>query len=292
MTSSAAHCSIRQFEGFAIYVLRTAAIEIAVVPELGAKIISLRNLRTQREWLWRPKDSLELFKNSPQDDFSASTLVGIDECLPTIAPCTWRGRLLPDHGEVWSCPWVVDQTEWQRGTLRTSIKLEKSPFEFERTLQLRKDYLQFDYKLSNLAAMEEHFIWAIHPLLRLMEGDELELPESTRSLFNGKVWIDAVATASPQNECFKAFAHPVREGRAAIKNSVQGDWLEFTWDADTNNALGLWLTRGGWHGHHHFAIEPTNAAHDSLAVAAGLQHGGVIAGCASTGWQLSIRLGP
>src|SRR5580658_621771 len=147
MTSSTAHCSIRQFAGFLVYVLRTAAVEIEVVPELGAKIISLKNLRTQREWLWRPKDKLELFKNLPQDDFSASTLVGIDECLPTIAPCSWRGLQLPDHGEVWSRPWVVEQSAWQQGILKTSIKLENSPLEFERTLRLREDQLQFNYKL-------------------------------------------------------------------------------------------------------------------------------------------------
>ncbi|HEV7928379.1 MAG TPA: hypothetical protein VGR14_23705 [Verrucomicrobiae bacterium] len=291
MTSST-HCSVRQFEGFLVYVLRTAAVEIAVAPELGAKIISLKNLRTQREWLWRPKDKLELFKNSPQDDFSASTLVGIDECLPTIAPCLWRGRQLPDHGEVWSRPWVVEQSAWQNGILKTSIKLENSPLEFERALQLREDHLQFDYKLFNLAAMEERFIWAIHPLLRLAEGDKLVLPESTRALFDGNDWIDSVVSRTPQNKCSKVFAHPVREGTAAIQNNVQGDRLEFTWDPEVNNALGLWLNRGGWHGHHHFAIEPTNANHDSLAIAAGLQCCGVIAGNASTAWQLSVRVGP
>jgi galactose mutarotase-like enzyme len=292
MTSSTAQSSTRQCEGFLVYVLRTAAVEVAVVPELGAKIISLKNLRTQREWLWRPKDKLELFKNSPQDDFSASTLVGIDECLPTIAPCSWRGRQQPDHGEVWSRPWVVEPSAWQQGIIKTSIKLENSPLEFERTLQLREDHLQFDYKLLNLSAMEERFIWAIHPLLRLTEGDQLELPASTRALFNGEGWIDAVASATPQNKCCKTFAHPVRDGTAAIKNNVQGDRLQFTWDAGANNTLGLWLTRGGWHGHHHFAIEPTNANHDSLAAAAGLQRCGVIAGSGSTGWQLSVRVGP
>jgi hypothetical protein len=255
-------------------------------------MISLKNLRTQREWLWHPKEKLELFKNSPQDDFSASTLVGIDECLPTIAPCSWRGRQLPDHGEVWSRPWVVEPSAWQHGILKTSIKLEKSPLAFERTLQLREDQLQFDYKLFNLAAMEERFIWAIHPLLRLTESDELELPESTRALFNGEAWIDSVTSAIPQQKCCKAFGHPVREGTAAIKNRNQEDRLQFIWDPAANNTLGLWLTHGGWHGHHHFAIEPTNADHDSLAIAAGLQRCGVVAARASTAWQLSVRVSP
>jgi galactose mutarotase-like enzyme len=291
VNASTTHCCIREFEGFAVYVLRNQAIEAAVVPELGAKIISLKSLRTQREWLWHPGDKLDLFKNSPGDDFSASTLVGMDECLPTIAPCSWRGRQLPDHGEVWSRPWVVEQSAWQHGILKTSIKLENSPLEFERTLQLREDHLQFDYKLFNLAAMEERFIWAIHPLLRLTDGDELELPESTRALFNGEAWVDSVASAIPQKKCCKAFGHPIQEGTAAIKNQIQGDRLQFIWDPAANNTLGLWLTRGGWHGHHHLAIEPTNADHDSLAIAAELQRCGVVAAGGSTRWRLSVRAG-
>jgi hypothetical protein len=84
--------TIRLFQNFAVYILNNGEVELAVVPELGAKIISLKNLRTGREWLWHPMGGLELFKNQAGDDFSTSPLVGIDECLPTIAPCSWQGR--------------------------------------------------------------------------------------------------------------------------------------------------------------------------------------------------------
>ena len=288
MTNSTTHCGIRQFEGFAVYVLRSETLEVAVVPELGAKIISLKNLRTQREWLWHPKEKLELFKNSAQDEFCSSPLVGIDECLPTIMPCSWRGRQLPDHGEVWHAPWTVDAQAWQQGMLRTNIKLERSPFIFERVLQLQGGRLQFRYKLSNLEAMNESFIWAIHPLLRLVDGDEVELPKSTRTLLNGESWVDAVTTAMPEGKCCKTFASPVREGWAAIKNNTNGDRLQFNWNPSENDTLGVWLTRGGWHGHHHFAMEPSNANHDSLAVAAGVQRCGEIAGGCSATWEISI----
>ena len=59
-----------------------------------------------------------------------SPLVGADECLPTIAPCSWRGRELPDHGEVWNVPWAVDPEALENGILKTSVRLEISPFEF------------------------------------------------------------------------------------------------------------------------------------------------------------------
>jgi hypothetical protein len=58
------------------------------------------------------------------------------------------------------------------------------------------------------------------------------------------------------------------------------------------NTLGLWLSRGGWHGHHHFAIEPTSGNHDALAVAAGGKYCGNRAAHAALAWNLSLHVGP
>ena len=103
--------------------------------------------------------------------------------------------------------------------------------------------------------------------------------------------MDAVATAMLKDQCAKTFAYPVKDGRAAIRNQTGGDRLEFVWDAEENNALSLWLTRGGWHGHHHFAIEPTNADGDSLAVAAARKHCGTVAGTVRPAGGLCLRVG-
>ncbi|MEI9960442.1 MAG: hypothetical protein WDM76_04705 [Limisphaerales bacterium] len=83
----------------------------------------------------------------------------------------------------------------------------------------------------------------------------------------------------------------VNEGLVAISNSETGDRLEFEWNPTENNVLGLWLTRGGWHGHHHFAMEPTNADDDSLAVAAARKYHGKVGGHSSVTWQLRLRIG-
>lgn len=282
---------IQRVQGFAVHTLRSGRAALAVVPELGARMISLKDLQTQREWLWHPGEHLELFKNQPHDAFSESPLAGMDECLPTILPCAWRGRKLPDHGEVWSRPWKVDMDAWEQGILKTSIRLEPSPFVFERTIELQEREIHLNYKLSNLSGKEEHFLWAAHPLLRLAAGDRLELPGSTRRLLNGAAWVDDVISgAAPQN-CAKAFAHPVSEGWAIVKNDLTGDRLEFIWDSLQNSSLGLWITRGGWHGHHHFAIEPSNADHDSLATASGRNRCGIVAGNSSVNWQLTLRVG-
>ncbi|MEY2466147.1 MAG: hypothetical protein QOD03_668 [Verrucomicrobiota bacterium] len=283
--------SVRQQQGFKVYVLNNEEVELAVVPELGAKIISLKNLRTGREWMWHPADGLKLFWNRPGDDFSRSPLVGADECLPTITPCSWQGRDLPDHGEVWSAPWKVDSAAWENGILKTSVRLKISPFEFKRTIELVENEIRVGYQLNNLSARDEAFVWAIHPLLRLQAGDQLELPTATRTLLNGATWVDAVETVIPEKKSAKIFAAPVSEGLAAISNQTTGDRLEFAWNSAENNTLGLWLTRGGWHGHHHFALEPTNADTDVLTLAAGQNRCGVVAASNFVTWQLSLRVG-
>jgi hypothetical protein len=234
---------------------------------------------------------LKLFRNRAGDAFSQSPLTGADECLPTIAPCSWEGHELPDHGEVWNVPWKVDPEALESGILKTSVRLEISPFEFERAIELRGNEIRINYQLNNYSAAERPFLWAIHPLLRLQLGDQLELPASTRALLNGATWVDAVAAAIPEKTFAKIFAKPVSEGLAAIGNPATGERLEFEWSPEENDTLGLWLTRGGWHGHHHFAIEPTNADNDVLALAAEQGHCGVVAAGNFTTWQIRLRLG-
>ena len=52
--------AVRQQQGFEVYELNNEEVELAVVPELGAKIVSLKNRRTGREWMWHPPDGLKI----------------------------------------------------------------------------------------------------------------------------------------------------------------------------------------------------------------------------------------
>ncbi len=283
---------VRLEQGFEVYVLGNGALEIAVVPELGAKVISLRNRRTGREWMWHPPGELQLFRNRLGDDFSHSPLVGADECLPTVAPCYLHGRELPDHGEVWNAAWQVNRRAWKEGALVTSLDLPVSPFSFERTIELRDRQVRFGYTLRNRGRLEEQFLWAFHPLLGLQPGDRLRMPATTRALLDGEPWIDAVDSVIPDGGFSKVFAGPLVEGVAGVDNQQTGDRLWLEWNPAENNTLGLWLSRGGWHGHHHLAVEPTNGAPDPLAVAAAQERCGAIPASGSKTWSFTLRVEP
>ncbi len=282
---------VRTTQNFKVYTLSNKEVQIAVVPELGAKIISLKNLQTGREWLWHPRNELTLFRNRLGDDFSQSPLAGIDECLPTIAPCQWQGRGLPDHGEIWSTSWSVDSAAWENVILQTTNRLKLSPFLLQRSVALEGSAVRLNYQLDNVGNSDEAYLWALHPLIRLQAGDRLDLPSSTRLLLNGEEWLGDLDRGAPHGTCSKLFASPISEGLAAVQNEMTGDRLEFQWNPSENNTLGLWHSRGGWHGHHQFAIEPSNGEPDSLALAGPKKRCSILQAGASAQWQIALKVG-
>lgn len=279
-------------DGFETFVVRTAGVEVAVVPKLGAKVVSLRNLRTGREWLYHRRARLKLFSNKPGNNFSSSTVAGWDECLPTIAPCQWQGHVIPDHGEVWSVPWELDEADWRHGVIRTSVRLPVSPLQFVRTIELQDNILNIDYSLINLSEILQEFLWAMHPLLALQEGDELELSAETRRLLQNQPWVRSLKFDENSAGCAKAYAGPLQQGCAGVLNNSSGDCLSFSWDSAECNTLGIWLTRGGWYGHHHLALEPANGATDALSVAAESKRCGRIAPHGEKRWNVQIEVAP
>ena len=123
----------------------------------------------------------------------------------------------------------------------------------------------------------------MHPLIAIEPGDRLVLPadierlhvETTAGLPGStpeSSWewpspapgmhLDRPTLARKVNA--KLFAGPLRDGAAAIRNPITGAGIEFRWNAHENPWLGIWLTRGGYRGFHHIAIEPANGCGDAI----------------------------
>jgi len=295
-------------QGFAVVGLRTAAVELAIVPALGGRVISIRSRRTGREWCWHQPRPDWLWANKLHDDFDTSPQAGVDECVPSVARCEWRGRSIPDHGEVWFQNWGLDPAELAAGRLHSVVRLPISPFVFTRTIRAdASDVFIFEYTLTNTGSATEPFVWSLHPLFNIYPGDRLELPAGVRSLrLNGGLgtpisfgdtWaypepfpgvrLDRLEVPGMPQGCVKGFAGPLQAGRAALVNDASGDRLELRWDAQVTPHLGLWLNRGHG-GFHHVALEPTNGAPDSLAAAVeAWKHYGAVAAGGTTRWSIS-----
>ena len=301
-----------RLQGFALVGLRTASAELGMVPALGGRIVSLRSLRTGRQWCWhRPRPDW-LWHNQPGDDFGSGPQAGVDECVPSVAACQWQGRAIPDHGEVWAQPWTLDAAALARAQLSATVPLTVSPLLFQRSIRAdAAGGFVFDYQVRNTGGAAEAFLWSLHPLFTLLPGDRIELPAEVdhlrlngglgdRPIALGDVWsypepwagirLDRLEVPGTPRGCVKGFTSALDEGWAALCNDVSGDRLELRWDARLIPFCGLWLNRGHA-GFHHVALEPCNGAPDSLAdaVTRWKQFATVPAGGA-LGWSVTWRL--
>ena len=235
----------RRENGFDVVGLANDDVAVEIVPTLGSRLLSLRDRRSGHDWMWRPEDKRPLVQHPVGRPFECSSLAGADECLPTVDPCQWEGRDLPDHGECWASAWTLDAAAFAAGRLATSLALPLSPFRFERTIALEGPCVRMAYRLTSLSVRPERWLWAFHPLYSVFPGDRLELP--------GK----SAALECAEGSCAKAF-YPAAEGRVALIRA-SGISLTTTWSPSELPWLAVWITRGGWHGHHHLALEPTVA---------------------------------
>ena len=143
--------------------LNSHSWELEVLPERGGRITSLR-LRG---------DEL-LDQGIGVDDPSASDFVvggaqGWDEMVPNVEAF----GLLPDHGEAWRVPWVVE--EQGPSSVVMSCRGRVLPFELRRRIEVG-ERVRVDYMYRN-AGTELHLAyWCAHPLFRFEEGMEIAVP--------------------------------------------------------------------------------------------------------------------
>ena len=264
--------------------LENDRMRVLVEPAYGARVTSLLDKRSGREWIAQGQPS----PNTGEDaEYAGAEAVGWDECFPTVTPWdasrTAWARKLRDHGDLWGRPFVVEQQT------PTALRLSYADpqFRFTRELRLGGVSLIARYQVENRTDASLPYLWALHGLLTVTDADSIELPgveavsatylslgdkfrsvpELAWSKPNG-VLPFTLDKVQPASSVFagkfyaKVPSHTARVGQA-------GQWLDLSWDQGIEQ-LGIWLTYGGWPGpggHHEIALEPTNAAADTLGEA-------------------------
>src|SRR4051794_34382554 len=88
-------------------VMESDLMRAVVLPEQGARIVSLIHRPSGRDALWSPPGFRALPPPTYGMAYSDHPAVGIDECLPNIWADRFNGADLPDHGEAWTVPWEI-----------------------------------------------------------------------------------------------------------------------------------------------------------------------------------------
>lgn len=284
-------------------------LRVVVAPAYGARVTSLLDKSTGREWMAPGGFS----PNTGEDAvYLAAEAVGWDECFPTVAPWDARhtawGRTLRDHGEIWgrTCDLLSNSAT------AVSTRYADRQFSFERSLRLNGPRLIADYSLANVDNVPLQYLWALHALLAVTEGDRIEIGTvdiaaatylsrdgnsfSTPSLnWPGPnlVWPEMLNQVQPASSkrAVKLYASGVRGGRAAIGQGTQ--WLRIDWDESIDD-LGIWLNFGGWPvpgKMHHVALEPTSAPVDHLGQALQRPNPATIEAGESRTWTVTFSVG-
>jgi galactose mutarotase-like enzyme len=322
------HLSETVVQGFGALTVDNGTVSFTMAPELGGKITSIRDLRTDREWLWTnprlPYRKVEYGTSYVREGDTG----GWDECFPTVAACSyplepWRGLEMPDHGELWSQAWQVEVLDAgaDRGLgVRTRVDGVAIPYTFERIVSLKpgSDTLRFDYRARNTANSEVGFIWSAHPLFAIEPGMCVLLPDdaammaylgvpstlvSTEKEYRwpprfkvngGELDLTRLPDASA-GVAFKLWSQPLPEGWATLA-APDGE-LRFAFDPESLPQVGVWFNAGAWSGsggepYYNLALEPCIGAQDSLEEAVErYEEYGTLPACSAREWWLEVRLG-
>ena len=310
------------WHGYASLKLESAEISLIVVPQTGARIVSLFDKAAGYEWLVAPEQS-HPFRDLPYGTpYNPNNTGGWDEMLPTIVatgypvPGALKDIVLPDHGEVWTLPWDDAGSTDER--IRLSVTGLALPYRFTRTLSLTgaSDVL-IDYEIANLSAEPLAYLWTAHPQFACEPGAKIMLPAEVTEVVNvlplewGEEWGPVGThnawpvmrapdgTALPQDTVGRPERHRGRKfylppdrpiGRAGIYQPGAGCRLSLAWNPLTLPYCGVWIDEGCLNQVSDVAIEPATGYYDDLALA---WHNGRISQLAAgsqASWQLAVRL--
>jgi hypothetical protein len=283
-------------------VLCNDEIELALIPEFGARVVALIDRQTGRDWIAaRPA------KGSPEGDavFGGDSATGWDECFPTVASCTLPdGRRLRDHGDLWGRAWIV--SDLSERAVTTSF--ENQSFRFTRSLSLDGPAVSCLYLVENLQEEKFDYLWAMHLLLAVSESDHIELPEGVAFQFTFRsdagslqagFWPGAGTFALNNVQPASArYAAKLQFDEATAGGTRIGDEtgsLRVSGSGPFASSLGLWLCYGGWpaaFGVHQIAIEPTSAPADDLLAARKMARSVSVPARGNVAWQTRLEVEP
>jgi galactose mutarotase-like enzyme len=308
------------WHGLSAWALESELLRTVILPELGAKLVSLLDKRNQLEWLVNP--GLRPIKPVPYgSSFEEQDMSGWDEMFPTIVACAYPvqgekfGTLLPDHGEVWTQHWVREPAG--PGRLRLSVEGTALPYRLIRTLEYSAAAtLNMHYEVQNLGTQSMPYIWAAHPQFACGEGANILLPSQVTEVCNTIPaawgwgdpetrfnWPEAVSVESQPvrldrtgpaslHQARKFFVLPeTRVGWAGLVRQPSGDWLRLDWDPAEIPYLGIWVDEGALNHTTVTALEPTTGFYDGLDVACEKNQVTILEPGATHAWTLTVRTG-
>jgi len=244
---------------------------VYILPEMGGKITNIIRKSSGTEFLKQSDQELtQIQLPNYGQEFLPPYAAGFDDCFPTVSPCSISldGEIinLPDHGELWTSGWEVEQSG---PGMKLTTYGKSLNYRFSKYIRLDGDSLIIRYRVENLSDTTIPFIWSSHPLLNVDPEDELILPpEMNEVLVDGMTeeeigqfgdrlsWSDLKSGLLPFDPSVvqpvetgfagKFFSEKLQTGIAGIYRKQTDESLLFQFDTAEIPYLGIWLCYGGW----------------------------------------------
>lgn len=296
--------------------LQTAHLSVKFLPELGGKMISLMRSESGREFLLQPPE--RPYRGATYGaNFEEYDTSGFDECFPSVSACEYPGSdtVVPDHGELWSVPW---QYEISDESLSLMTSGSRFPYIFSKRVSLDGPEVVLAYKVESLSDKPFKFLWSAHPLLAVIPGCQIVLPDEVNELFvnwshndrlgkfgdtcgwpfaRDRYGVESNLAEVQSREAKiadKLFTDRLSDGYCAVYYPESDESIVFQFDTASVPYLGLWICQGGWpspdRGHLTLALEPCSGRPDSLAEAAKREECQVLPPRETKSWQVRIQV--
>ncbi len=268
-----------RLHGLRLLQLENEWLSLSILPEVGAKILTLYDKTGNRQILWEnPRIRPQTY---PIDaNFDNYWCGGWDDAYPTADACIHAGEPFPNLGELRSLQWQVDELTPSKTVLTAYGPI--SAIHAAKTIWLSGQVLHMSFLVKSLSPIPLDFMWGTHPAFAVEAGTRLIIPARTCLVaqsnhpslgspgdqynwpnINGTD-MSLVPNISAGINCGH-YATDLEDGWFAIETRGQGILFEFPLETCPN--LWMWLVYGGWRGYHHAVIEPWTGYPVNLAQA-------------------------
>ena len=227
--------------------------DLVVVPELGARIVSLSDA-TGHEWLVQPHGHRVRRETG---EFTSVPPYGWDEMMPSIDRCTVQGSDTGDHGAAWNAPWRVAGSS-------LAIDDRGGRYTFAREVSPSPSGFVLNYEV--IAHETVDVLWAPHPLIHMPQGAHFRVDEAASWVRVDDQSLQPVEAIMLPSDL--ATGHSRKFYSNSPLDSVRirdaEHCLELAWDAGFAPYLGVYSENRHWTAMPCLAIEPSTSWYDAL----------------------------
>lgn len=269
--------------------LSSSLLTLAVDEIRGGAITSILSRSTNDEWIFY--DRTRRVSGSSLEVYDDVWCGGFEELFPNDAVSVINGRKLKDHGELWQREWaVVHRTD---ASLSLEVQCTTVPAIVRKTIIVysQKPAIDIAYSIHNVSDEQFHYLFKLHPAMRIEAGDEILMPNGTiipvdtsfgtligsEGPFHWPTITDRngracnISVISDQSGRVREFIYvkDMAEGWCGLKRKKTGEKFTLHYSLSHFPYCWLFMALGGWREYYTVVLEPcTNFPKDMNAAIA------------------------